>query len=140
MWRSREVRFRLKTIFILTFAVALACMVFFTLPDVVCVIVLAAVAMVTPAALVAGIIYGRGAKRAFAIGCLVSGGWALWLTPFLFYAALAGGSIDVDEPITFKLGFAAYYGILLLAGAVSIGVRRLCYQGRNGIRPPRDCC
>ncbi|HWB08888.1 MAG TPA: hypothetical protein VG826_06680 [Pirellulales bacterium] len=133
-------RFRLKTIFIITFAVAVVCTVFFTLPDWLCLIVLATLAMVTPAALVAGIIYGRGAKRAFAIGCLVSGGWALWLTPFLFYAVVAGGSIDVDEPITFKVAFAAYYGMLLLAGSVSIGVRRLCYQGRNGIRPPRDCC
>ena len=133
-------RFRLKTIFIITFVVAVACTVFFTFPDWLCLIVLACTAMVTPAALVAGIIYGRGAKRAFAIGCLVSGGWALWLTPILFYAAIAGGSIDVDEPILFKLAFAGYYGVLLLAGAVSIGVRRLCYQGRNGIRPPRDCC
>lgn len=133
-------RFRLKTIFLITFAVAVACMVFFTFPDWLCLIVLGCTAMVTPAAMVAGIIYGRGAKRAFAIGCLVSGGWALWLTPILFYAAFAEGSIAIDDALIFKLSFAAFYGTLLLAGGVSIGVRRLCYQGRNGIRPPRDCC
>jgi hypothetical protein len=130
----------LKTLFIFTFAVAVACMVLFTLPDWLSLLVLAAVAMATPGALIAGIIYGRGAKRAFAIGCLASGGWALWLTPILFYAAIAGESISVDEPGTTKLAFVAYYGALTLAGLASVGVRRLCYQGRNGIRPPRDCC
>ncbi len=137
-------RFRLKTIFILTLAIAIACMVFFTLPGWLCLIVLASVAMVTPAALVAGIIYGRGARRALAIGCLVSGGWALWLTPILFFSVVAGGSIDIDidadEPAIFKVAFVAYYGMLFVGGLVSVGVRRLCYQGRNGIRPPRDCC
>lgn len=134
-------RFRLKTIFIITFAVAIACMVFFTFPDWLSLIVLACVAMLSPAAIVAGIIYGRGAKRAFAVGCLVSGGWALWLTPILCYAAIAGESISFDDEfVTFKVAFAVYYGVLLLGGSVSIGVRRLCYQGRNGIRPPRDCC
>jgi hypothetical protein len=134
------VRFRLKTLFVLTFVVAVACMVFFTLPDWLSLAVLATVAMITPGALIAGIIYGRGAKRAFAIGCLASGGWALWITPILIYAALAGGSISFDDPSTAKLAFALYYGALVLAGFAAVGVRRLCYQGRNGIRPPRDCC
>jgi hypothetical protein len=136
------VRFRLKTIFIITLAVAIVCMVFFTLPDWLCLIVLAAAAMATPGAIVPGIIYGRGARRAFAIGSLVSGGWALWLTPILFFACVAGGSIDIDadSPTTLKVAFVAYYGMLFLGGLVSVGVRRLCYQGRNGIRPPRDCC
>ena len=133
-------QFRLKTLFVFTFLVAIACMVLFALPDWLSVLVLAAVAMVTPAALVAGIMYGRGAKRAFAIGCLVSGGWMLWVTPILFYVTIAGDSTLVDEPTMAKLVFVAYYGVLVLAGLVSVGVRRLCYQGRNGIRPPRDCC
>lgn len=134
-------RFKLKTLFIVTFLVAVACAVLFTLPDWLSLSVLVAVAMVTPGALIAGIIYGRGAKRAFAIGCLASGGWALWISPYLFFVMISNGeSFSGDEPIVFKLMFVAYYFVLAVAGFVSVGVRRLCYQGRNGIRPPRDCC
>lgn len=133
-------RFRLKSLFVLTFVVAVACMVMFTLPDWLSLAVLATVAMVTPGALIAGIIYGRGAKRAFAIGALASGGWALWITPIFIYITIAGDTSIVDDASTAKLGFAIYYGALTLAGLAAVAVRRLCYQGRNGIRPPRDCC
>jgi hypothetical protein len=96
--------------------------------------------MATPGAILAGIIYGRGAKRAFAIGCLASGGWALWMAPIASFYAV-NGELDVsDGAVTIKIWFVAYYGALVFGGLVAIGVRRLCYQGRNGIRPPRDCC
>lgn len=133
-------RFRLKSLFLLTFLVALACMVLFALPDQISVFALAAMAMATPGGLIAGIIYGRGAKRAFAIGCFASGGWLLWVTPIVFYISVNGGMNLSEEPLVAKLLFVAYYGVLVFSGLVSIGVRRLCYQGRNGIRPPRDCC
>lgn len=133
-------QFRLKTLFVVTFLVAVVCMVLFALPDWLSLMVLAAAAMVTPGALIAGIIYGRRAKRAFAIGCLASGGWALWFTPILFYEAFDGGSINIGDPIEAKLIFVAFCTVLAVAGFVSVGVRRCCYQGRNGIRPPRDCC
>lgn len=132
-------RFRLRSIFVLTFAVAVGCMVFFTLPDLLSLLVLAAVAMATPGALIAGIIYGRGAKRAFAIGSLASGGWALWSTPLVVYM-FVDGSVTFADATEVKMGFAIFYGALIFAGLVSVGVRRLCYQGKNGIRPPRDCC
>ncbi|HVW36864.1 MAG TPA: hypothetical protein VHB99_06150 [Pirellulales bacterium] len=133
-------RFRLKSLFILTFLVALACMVLFALPDPVSVFALAAVAMATPGGLIAGIIYGRGAKRAFAIGCFASGGWLMWVTPIVFYASINGAMNLGEEPTVAKIVFVSFYGVLAFGGLVSIGVRRLCYQGRNGIRPPRDCC
>ena len=133
-------RFRLKTLFLLTFLVAIVCMVLFAVPDVVSVYALGAVAMATPGAILAGIIYGRGAKRAFAIGCLSSGGWALWVTPILSFYAVNGELSVGDEAVIFKIWFVAYYGALALGGLAAIGVRRLCYQGRNLIRPPRDCC
>lgn len=133
-------RFRLKSLFLLTFFVALACMVLFALPDVLSVFSLAAVASATPGGLIAGIIYGRGAKRAFAIGSLASGGWLLWITPIVFYASINGELNLSEEPATAKIVFVSFYGVLAFGGLVAIGVRRLCYQGRNGIRPPRDCC
>jgi hypothetical protein len=127
-------------LFLLTFLVALACMVLFALPAVASIFALGAVAMATPGAILAGIIYGRGAKRAFAIGCLSSGGWALWITPVLSFYAF-NGELDMgDEAALFKIWFVAYYGALAFGGLAAIGVRRLCYQGRNLIRPPRDCC
>ena len=133
-------RFRLKSLFLLTFLVALACMVLFALPNWLTVLALAAVAMATPGGLIAGIIYGRGAKRAFAIGALASGGWLLWITPIVFYASINGELNLSEEPVTAKIVFVSFYGVLAFGGLVAIGVRRLCYQGRNGIRPPRDCC
>lgn len=133
-------RFRLRTVFILTFFVALVCMVLFTLPDWPAIVILAALATVTPGALVAGIIYGRGAKRAFAIGGLVSGGWVFMGAPYFYYMGVLGELVDADGATMAKWLFVAAYGVLLLAGFASVGVRRLCYQGRNGIRPPRDCC
>ena len=107
--------------------------------------VLNAAVMVSPAALVAGIIYGRGARRAFAIGCLAAGGWVLFGVPYFLMFAFSDGfdqvtNIDAETAMNFKIAFVAYYGFLSLSGLVSVGVRRLCYQGRNGIRPPRDCC
>jgi hypothetical protein len=134
------VRYRLKSLFVLTFVVAVACMVLFTLPDWLSLAVLATVAMATPGALIAGIIYGRGAKRAFAIGCLASGGWALWITPILVFMVIAGETTFVEGASEIKWAFVLYYAALAFAGIVAIGVRRLCYQGHKGIRPPRDCC
>ena len=138
-------RFRLKTLFLLTFVVAAACGVLFALPDWLSCVVLAAVVMVSPAALVAGIVYGRGARRAFAIGCLASGGWALFGAPYYLAAVFSDGidgitNIDSETAMLFKIAFVACYGFLSLSGLASVGIRRLCYQGRNGIRPPRDCC
>lgn len=134
-------RFRLKSLFLLTFLVALACMVLFALPDALSVFSLAAVAMATPGGLIAGIIYGRGAKRAFAIGGMASGGWLLWIVPVVLLYATASGEMDFgEETVTAKIVFVSFYGVLAFGGLVAIGVRRLCYQGRNRIRPPRDCC
>jgi uncharacterized membrane protein YhaH (DUF805 family) len=134
------VRYRLRTLFLLTFLVAVACAVLFAVPAVVSLIVLSAVAMVTPAGLVAGVIYGRRAKRAFAIGCLASGGWALWASPIYVVAAASEGFDLSDQSMVVQVMFVSFYAVMALGGGVSVGVRRLCYQGRNGIRPPRDCC
>lgn len=138
-------RFRLKTLFFITFLVAAACGVLLALPDWLSCIVLIAFVMVSPAALVAGIIYGRGARRAFAVGCLASGGWALFGMPYYLAMVFNEGlnhltEIDSESAMMIKLAFVLYYGFLSLSGLVSVGIRRLCYQGRNGIRPPRDCC
>ncbi|HJT34503.1 MAG TPA: hypothetical protein VJ783_20905 [Pirellulales bacterium] len=138
-------QFRLKTLFVLTFIVALICAALFALPDAISVIVLFTVGMVTPAATITAIIYGRGAARAFAIAALASGGWALWCLPLLIASAtnnLIFNEFTVDEELAIivKIVFVAYYGVLGLAGLVGVAVRRFLYRGRNHIRPPRDCC
>lgn len=138
-------RFRLKTLFLITSLVAVVCGVLFALPEWLSCLVLVAFVMVSPAALVAGIIYGRGARRAFAIGFLACGGWALFGMPYYLVVTFSDGIdgiMEIDSPtaLMIKIAFVAYYGFLSLSGLVSIGIRRLCYQGRNGIRPPRDCC
>ncbi|MGH7194868.1 MAG: hypothetical protein ACREJM_15240, partial [Candidatus Saccharimonadales bacterium] len=103
------------------------------------------VGMVTPAATISAIIYGRKAVRAFAIGVLASGGWALWGLPLWIAAAsdnliVNEWTIDEEVAIFMKIIFAVYYAVLCLAGFVAVGVRRLLFGGRNHIRPPRDCC
>lgn len=138
-------QFRLKSLFVLTFIVALICAALFALPDAVSVIVLFTVGMVTPAATITAIIYGRKAVRAFAIGVLASGGWALWCLPLVIASAAddlfsSGFAVDAETAVVIKIGFVAYYGVLGLAGLVGVGVRRLSYRGRNHIRPPKDCC
>jgi hypothetical protein len=139
------VRFRLKTLFLITFLVAAACGVLFALPDWLSCVVLIAFVMVSPAAMVAGIVYGRGARRAFAIGCLAAGGWVLFGMPYFLVTLFSEGldgitEIDSETAIVIKIAFVACYGFLSVSGLVSVGVRRLSYQGRNRIRPPRDCC
>jgi len=138
-------QFRLKALFGLIFLVAAGCGVLVALPDWLSCLALGAVALVSPAAIVTGIVYGRGARRAFAIGCLASGGWALWAMPYLVLQIFSDGlegitKIDHDGAVTIKIIFVACYGALALSGLVGVGVRRLLYQGRNHIRPPRDCC
>ncbi|HET6880520.1 MAG TPA: hypothetical protein VFI31_10220 [Pirellulales bacterium] len=138
-------QFRLKSLFWLVFVAAVGCGVLFALPDWASCIVLAAVALMSPAAVVAGIVYGRGARRAFAIGCLASGGWAMFGMPYLLVTAFSNGfdgitEIDSDTALVIKIAFVAYYGFLSLSGLASVGIRRFCYQGRNRIRPPRECC
>jgi hypothetical protein len=139
------VQFRLKSLFTLIFMIACACGVLLALPDWICCIVLAVVALVSPAAIVAGIVYGRGARRAFFIGCLASCGWMLWAAPYFIVQLLAEGvdgvmSVEAEAAIWIKTVFVAFYAVLALSGLVSVAVRRLSYQGRNHIRPPRDCC
>jgi hypothetical protein len=137
-------QFRLKSLFWFVFFVAAVCGVLFALPNWVSCIVLAAVAFVSPAAIVSGIVYGRGARRAFAIGCLASGGWTLFGMPYVAVQLQSGYdeimSVNSETAMIAKIVFVAYYAVLLLSGLASVGIRRLCYQGRNGIRPPRDCC
>ena len=77
---------RLKTLFVFTFIVALLCAALFALPGTVSCLVFFTVGMLTPAATIAAIVYGRKAVRAFAIGVLASGGWALWCLPLLIAA------------------------------------------------------
>ncbi|HVX60728.1 MAG TPA: hypothetical protein VHC19_09000 [Pirellulales bacterium] len=135
-------RFRLKTLFLVTFLVALVCAVLFALPDWLSLLLLATLAMLTPGAVVSAIIYGRKAVRAFAIGCLAAGGWSLWIiTPMFFYIVLADSAGEVvGQALFVKIAFVGFYAVLGVSGLVCIGVRRLCYQGHNRIRPPRDCC
>jgi hypothetical protein len=132
-------------LFALIFFVAVACGVLVALPDWLSCIVLGCVVLVSPAAIVTGIVYGRGWRRAFAVGCLASGGWALWAAPYLMLQGIGEGldgimKIDSETVMTLKIIFVAYYGALALSGLVGVGIRRLSYQGRNHIRPPRDCC
>jgi hypothetical protein len=89
--------------------------------------------------------YGRRAVRVFAIGCLASGGRVLWAAPYYVAQITLEGydeilNIEPKKATTIKVVFVVFYSVLFLSGLVGIGVRRLLYQGCNGIHPPRDCC
>ncbi|HEX5102266.1 MAG TPA: hypothetical protein VFV87_00540 [Pirellulaceae bacterium] len=66
-------QFHLRTLFVVTFAVALLCGVVFAAPPIVCLPVLCAMLWIGPAIWINGIIYGRGAWRPFFIGGVIVG-------------------------------------------------------------------
>lgn len=134
-------RFTLKTMLAAVSAAALVCTVFFALPGMISLIVLGVFWMLLPAALVAGIVYGRGYGRAFSIGAVVTGGCMpmLWL-----YAMFSGFAIisDIDfadsggeEVVILQIYFAVIFGCIAASGLVSMAVRWWSLRQQSAATP-----
>ena len=126
-------QFRLRSLFIITAAVAVTCGVVFAAPPIVALPLLCTVLWVCPALWVNGIIYGRGAWRPFFIGGLMAGLGphiaALYYSVMIVLSLLDGGALsdlaDVSEPFPNLFMAAILLGpglFALLGGWVGMGV------------------
>jgi hypothetical protein len=96
-------QFRLRSLFLITAAVAATCGVVFAAPPLVALPLLCTVLWVCPALWVNGIVYGRGPWRAFFIGGLMAG-----LGPHLaalYYSVLVAASLFDGDSLR-SLNFA----------------------------------
>jgi hypothetical protein len=123
-------QFHLRTLLIVMVAVSLLCGVVFAAPPIVCLPVLVTILWVCPAVWLNGIVYGRGAWRAFFIGGFIAG-----LGPHLgalYYSALAAGSVlsegawkdlmEVSDEPYFNVQFAIYLlspGLFAFLGGIT---------------------
>jgi hypothetical protein len=84
-------QFHIRTLLVVMVAVSLLCGVVFAAPPIVCIAVLCTILWVCPAVWVNGIVFGRGAWRAFFIGGFMAG-----LGPHLgalYYSVMAAASL-----------------------------------------------
>ena len=89
-------QFHIRTLLILMVVVSLLCGVVFAAPPLVCVVVLCTILWVCPAVWVNGIVFGRGAWRAFFIGGFMAG-----LGPHiaaLYYSIMISAAIFDGNP------------------------------------------
>jgi hypothetical protein len=136
------VRFTLKTLLAAVSVAAVVCCVFFAMPFWLSLGILALFWFMAPAALIAGIVYGRGYGRAFSIGCVSAGGCVPIIYLYYAYAILLSGldSIDLSDgegAAGIKLAFAAFFILVGLSGLTSMGVRWLSLRWQRKAEPPR---
>lgn len=125
-------KFTLMSLLIAVTVMAAVCAVFFALPALIAVCVLALVWIVTPPAIVAGIVYGRGYGRAFAIGCVATGGCLPFAYLYFMFAGvvsmveeLSSVATDSETVTSFKIMSAVAFGLTLVSGLTSVMVRWL---------------
>lgn len=128
-------RFTLKTLMAAVTVTAVMCCIFFALPGFLAVPILGVFWLLTPPALIAGLVYGRGYGRAFAIGCISAGGCMplLWLYSSFSVAGLAAAEFDdmsaivADDGTTkaVRIACGVIFVVVGISGLTSMGVRWL---------------
>jgi hypothetical protein len=123
-------QFGIRTLLLITTAVAALCAVVFATPPVVAVPILCAILWICPAFWINGIIYGRGAWRPFFIGGLMAG-----LMPHmvaLYFSVMAAiGLVGGDTLGQLSLG-GQWPNLLIAAILLSPGLFALC-GGLTGV-------
>lgn len=114
-------QFHIRTLLALMVAVSLLCGLVFAAPPVVCIPVLCAILWVSPAVWVNGIVFGRGAWRAFFLGGLLAG-----LVPHLgalyFSFMIVGGLFDGGSLGDFLEGDGPFPNLYVAIGWLVPGV------------------
>lgn len=127
-------RYSLRGLFIVVTLAAVLCAVLFALPDGIGLIVLGLSTLSVTPACIAGVVYGRGKIRAFAIGCLTTGWWISFATFYYGIIVMFEGDWQelfsainsADEgTIFYKIGWAVIMAWVGFSGLVSVGVRWL---------------
>jgi hypothetical protein len=131
--------------FWLTTAVAIACAIYFTMPDWVGGLTAACVVISMPGVLTIVVVYGRGNTRAFGIGALFPA--SVCLFPFFSYflsyhgVRFLGEMLEylfdgVDPRILFLIFLNVYFAIVLGNGLLAVCVRRWLQSGQRLLAPP----
>ena len=132
--QPRFLQFRLSSIFVLTFVVAAACSLLFSMPPMPGLLLLLVFSMIFPAALTIIIIYGRSYQRTFCIGALFPMGLLLGTVCFLLTVVLIE-SDNLDRCVRqlagdenwlwFRLIVGGVWVLSVVTGLICVGVRRL---------------
>lgn len=99
-------QFHIRTLLVVMVVVSLLCGVVFAAPPLVCIPVLCTILWICPAVWINGIVYGRGAWRAFFIGGFISGlgphiaalYYSIMLAASFFQGDALAELMGVDEP------------------------------------------
>jgi len=123
-------QFGIRTLLLITTAVATLCAVVFAAPPVVAVPILCAILWICPAFWINGIVYGRGAWRPFFIGGLTAG--AMPHVVALYFSFMAAISVVGGESLS-ELSLGGQWPNLLIAAILlSPGLFALC-GGLTGV-------
>lgn len=130
----RFLQFRLSSIFVLTFLVAVACTLLFSMPPMPGLLLLLVFSVVLPAVLTIIIVYGRGYRRAFCIGAMFPA--VLTLLPLAVLSAILfiepNGFDFYQSRLTedtnwlwFRVYVGSFWILSVMVGLICVGVRRL---------------
>lgn len=122
-------RFSLRSLFFLMAGVAVYCALLFAEPTWIGMVSMPILTLMILPVAVGGIVYTRGAWQAFWIGCAAGIGlMILMLLTFssgIFFSLSSG-----DEVWQFRLIYAILHGLILISGAIVVGVRWFCKRGQ----------
>jgi hypothetical protein len=135
-------RFSLRSLLVVTAAIAVYCAVFFALPAGLSVITLwVATGFVMPTGLISGIVYGKGYLRAFCIGGIGSSLWialALYFFNVLIDEEIVDFTMALDDEDAQKLQlvFVIVQIVTLLCGLTAAAGRWLCLSRAARLAAP----
>ena len=125
-------QFSLRTMFVLTACVAVACTVLFAVPDPLAVPLLLALTIAVPAVLATFVIYGRGYLRTFCIGALFPTATALYASAwFLGFCLLDADVSDwyelatEDAAVVYRWYAGISWVLAVVIGLICVGARWL---------------
>ena len=132
--RHHPVQFSLRSMFLLTAVVAVACSVLFVLPLIVAVPVLLLLVIAVPAVLTTKVVYGTGYQRTFCIGALFPAGVVLFATawfPGLWLANVPPTPRSLSDFADWTGKIGDYYRCLVgMSWVLSVVVGSLCVAVR----------
>lgn len=121
-------QFKLRTLFAIVSLCCIYCGIVFGLPPAASLIALCLLTVSMPSLIVGGIIYARGAARAFWIGCAASGFIPFLVSAYLGFAiavAVFDESGDGEEARWYLFAIAICHSLVALQGLIVVGSRWL---------------
>ena len=139
--RPRRFQFSVRAMFGLTTAVAIACAIFFALPEWVSGLTTFCVIISMPGVLTILVVYGRGNTRAFGIGALFPAGVCLSPIVSTYGLDIIGGLLrevfeQLEPRILFLMFLNIYFAIVLGNGFLAVCMRRWLESGQRLVVPP----